>query len=96
MNFGIVEEFKILYRLQQYLEMINLQRSKSQIDSDPMIEENLTSTSVATTATALEVLSESDYHISLIRAIEWITRSWHSVSSERIFSSWKRHICSIY
>ena len=39
MNFGIVEEFKILYRLQQYLEMINLQRSKSQIDSDPMIEE---------------------------------------------------------
>ena len=23
MNFGIVEEFKILYRLQQYLEMIN-------------------------------------------------------------------------
>ena len=33
MNFGIVEEFKILYRLQQYLEMINLQRSKSQIDS---------------------------------------------------------------
>lgn len=90
MNFGIVEEFKILYRLQQYLEMINLQRSKSQIDSDPMIEENLTSTSVATTATALEVLSESDYHISLIRAIEWITRSWHSVSSERIFSSWKK------
>ena len=90
MNFGIVEEFKILYRLQQYLEMINLQRSKSQLGSDPMIEDNLTTTPVATAATALEVLSESDYHISLIRAIEWIIRSWHSVSSERIFSSWKK------
>ena len=26
MNFGIVEEFKILYRLQQYLEMINYKK----------------------------------------------------------------------
>lgn len=29
MNFGIIEEFKIFYRIQQYTEMIRLQR-KSQ------------------------------------------------------------------
>ncbi|RLV94475.1 Protein PDC2 [Spathaspora sp. JA1] len=81
MNFGIIEEFKILYRLQQYLEMINLQRNNSKLT---------TTVTTGSAAPALEVLSEGDYHIPMIRVIEWITRSWHSITPERIFSSWKK------
>ncbi|CAI5757384.1 unnamed protein product [Candida verbasci] len=87
MNFGIIEEFKILYRLQQYLEMINLQRNnsrKSKIDS------NNFEFKVHDVSPSLEVLSETDYHIPMIKVIEWITRAWHSLTQERIFHSWKR------
>ncbi|KAG7663022.1 PDC2 [[Candida] subhashii] len=125
MNFGIIEEFKILYRLQQYLEMINLQRNNSKpttttnttgksstTNSSPQQDDNsnpmttattpgsqmdlntMSTTATATTLSSningLEVLSEEDYHIPIIRVIEWITRSWHSITQERIFSSWKK------
>lgn len=92
-SFGIIEEFKILYRLQQYLEMINLQRINSK-DSLKVTGKG-TETKVEVNkevndGLSLEVLSESDYHIPLIKVIEWIKRSWESISQERIFLSWKR------
>ncbi|EMG49632.1 PDC2 Protein PDC2 [Candida maltosa Xu316] len=94
MSFGLVEEFKILYRLQQYLEMINIQRNNSAAVSTESSNNQITASNIdsvpADAPLGLEVLSEADYHISLIKAIEWITRSWHSISTERIFSSWKK------
>lgn len=97
MSFGLVEEFKILYRMQQYLEMINLQRNISNGGrnnngtTEDLTTENLDSAAAQSILVpSLEVLSSSHYHIPLIKAIEWITRSWHSISQERIFSSWKK------
>ncbi|ODV80423.1 DDE-domain-containing protein, partial [Suhomyces tanzawaensis NRRL Y-17324] len=103
MNFGIVEEFKILYRIQQYLEMINLQRRKSRRlnDKEELLEcelsnddhpadFNLEYLRNESSSTAMEVLSESDYTIPLIKVIEWIKRAWDSLSSEKIFISWRK------
>ncbi|RCK63772.1 Protein PDC2 [Candida viswanathii] len=95
MSFGLVEEFKILYRMQQYLEMINLQRNISSggrsNGAEDLTTENIDSAAAQNILVpSLEVLSSSHYHIALIKAIEWITRSWHSISQERIFSSWKK------
>ncbi|EGW32405.1 uncharacterized protein SPAPADRAFT_50964 [Spathaspora passalidarum NRRL Y-27907] len=92
MNFGIIEEFKILYRLQQYLEMINLQRNNSKVDKmvNSSSQIDLNKYDISSNTPGLEVLSETDYHIPMIRVIEWITRSWHSITQERIFSSWKK------
>lgn len=87
MNFGIVQEFKILYRLQQYLEMIKVQRN---LKSDKPLN-NLQMNNSST-----DVLSESDYNIPIIKAIEWIRRSWDAVLPEKILSSWKRtHLINI-
>lgn len=86
MSFGIVEEFKILYRLQQYLEMINQQRSL-----DPSLSPLSTSSSLSKLrAHDSEVLQESDYHVPFIKVIEWIKRSWNSIGTEKIFLSWKQ------
>ena len=97
-SFGIVEEFKILYRLQQYLEMIRLQRKNSKSNADEVNENSNVSSDVnlnnykpsATPSTAMEVLSESDYHIPLIKVIEWIKRSWDSITQETIHMAWKK------
>ncbi|KAG2733753.1 hypothetical protein G9P44_003278 [Scheffersomyces stipitis] len=95
MNFGIIEEFKILYRLQQYLEMINRQRLNSKAgnkseeirEASPDID---LSNYKAVALQGMEVLSENDYHIPLIKVIEWIKRSWDSLTCEKIFLSWKK------
>lgn len=86
MSFGIVEEFKILYRLQQYLEMINKQRN-TKVNPDHTLYSQLMLTPSPDSA---EILSESDYYIPLIKALEWIKRSWDSLSQETIFSAWRR------
>lgn len=98
MSFGIIEEFKILYRLQQYLEMINLQRiNVRQTNGDgpfPLSKSNSINfkdfKSMMDGTSNTTVLAESDYHIPLIKVIEWIKRSWDSISPEKIFSSWRR------
>ncbi|EDK45323.1 conserved hypothetical protein [Lodderomyces elongisporus NRRL YB-4239] len=122
MNFGIIEEFKIFYRSQQYAALINLQRSISKKNDNRRIQRgpgsaflpsytnnasghiasiaNLTptptpttangTTTTTTTSSALEVLSEHDYHIPLVKVIEWVTKSWLMVSPARIFHSWRR------
>lgn len=110
MSFGIVEEFKILFRLQQYLEMINLQRMNHKQGSQNLKDDNYSNDSIPKSSsisltnfetmldgnTNNNVLSESDYHIPLIKVIEWIKRSWDSISSERIYLSWKRaHIINL-
>lgn len=38
----------------------------------------------------MEVLSEADYNIPFIKVIEWIKRSWDSLSQEKIYLAWKR------
>lgn len=99
MSFGIVEEFKILYRLQQYLEMINIQRihHKKEFknnDSNHFLKANsITLNNFKTMVNGSNsdsVLSESDYQIPLIKVIEWVKRSWDSISKEKIFMSWKK------
>ncbi|KAI3403004.2 PDC2 [Candida oxycetoniae] len=110
MNFGIIEEFKIFYRIQQYSALISLQKDisrknnceaakhKSLMSSIEMISSPSSPSpsssslppSPAPVSPALEVLSEHDYHIPLIRVIEWIKKSWMMVSQERIYHSWKR------
>lgn len=90
MSFGIVEEFKILYRLQQYLEMINKQRNHNS-DSEgnsPMSRSAVIN--MRANGDPTEVLAEADYQVPFIRVIEWIKRSWDSISPQKIFVSWKR------
>ncbi|KAF3989581.1 hypothetical protein FT663_02863 [Candidozyma haemuli var. vulneris] len=93
MSFGIVEEFKILYRLQQYLDMINKQRSNSGKDSrssslaSPVSLDSFKTPSVM--SESAEVLAESDYQVPFIKVIEWIKRAWDSISAEKIFLSWR-------
>lgn len=89
MSFGIVDEFKILFRLQQYLEMINKQRNSTETEgvSSPMSR----SQKLPTQNSALpEILSEGDYQVPFIKVIEWIKRSWDSISQEKIFLAWKK------
>ncbi|KAI5968311.1 hypothetical protein CANMA_002527 [Candida margitis] len=97
MNFGIIEEFKILYRIQQYTEMIKLQRNKSLGNRTKQKSMRNSAASplglnydMANTSPALEVLAEQDYHIPMIKVIEWVTKAWSLVSPERIFQSWKK------
>lgn len=91
MSFGIVEQFKILYRLQQYLEMINKQRNN--MDSDSLALPKLSSSlnlSQMKVSDETEVLSELDYQVPFIKVIEWIRRSWDSISPQMIFLAWKQ------
>lgn len=97
-SFGIVEEFKILYRLQQYLEMIKLQRKNSKSNTDEVNDNANLSAGVnlnnykanVNTSAAMEVLSESDYHVPLIKVIEWIKRAWDSITQEKIHMAWRK------
>ncbi|OBA20137.1 DDE-domain-containing protein, partial [Metschnikowia bicuspidata var. bicuspidata NRRL YB-4993] len=88
-SFGIVEEFKIVFRLQQYLEMINKQNN--QVSSDHSLSPM--SRSEALVAKGNEcgvILSEKDYQVPFIKAIEWIKRSWDSISKQKIYQAWQR------
>lgn len=93
MSFGIVEEFKILYRIQQYLDMINKQRSnagKGSRSSSLALPVSLDSfRAPSVTSESAEVLAESDYQVPFIKVIEWIKRAWDSISAEKIFTSWR-------
>lgn len=97
-SFGIVEEFKILYRLQQYLEMIKLQRKNSKSNTDEVNDNSNLSSGVnlnnykanVNPSAAMEVLSESDYHVPLIKVIEWIKRAWDSITQEKIHMAWRK------
>lgn len=92
MSFGIVEQFKILCRLQQYLEMINLQRNN--VDSLtlalPKPGSSMVNLANFKESDDTEVLSERDYQIPFIKVIEWIRRSWDSITPQMIFLSWKQ------
>ena len=93
MSYGIIQEFKILYRIQQYLEMIRLQARRSEKSTSDSFYGNSEldkSEAPQLPVGTLEVLSESDYQIPTIKVIEWIWRSWNSISKEKIFNSWKR------
>lgn len=95
-SFGIIEEFKILYRLQQYLEMIKIQRAhsksnNSQDDSNQNTDIHGNNNKQNDhSSPAMEVLSEADYHVPLIKVIEWIKRAWDSITQEKIHTSWKK------
>lgn len=93
MSFGIVEEFKILYRLQQYLEMINRQRTNSGSDAKSLVSTlpmSLNSIPASNVSDSSDVLSEADYQVPFIKVIEWIKRSWDSISAEKIYLSWRQ------
>lgn len=95
MNFGIIEEFKVLYRIQQYTAMIKLQHHKSVVAKSHRKSCSTASSlgynyNITNTSPALEVLAEQDYHIPMIQVIEWVTKAWSMVSPERIFRSWKK------
>lgn len=91
MNFGIIEEFRILFRLRQYLAMINLQRLNSKTSTIYDKGKNKYDLSKLKTNTdaAMGVLSEVDYKIPLINVLEWIRLAWDSVAPIKIFDSWK-------
>lgn len=89
MSFGIIDEFKILFRLQQYLEMINKQRNHTDTEggTSPMSR----SQKLPVQNSGLpEILSENDYNVPFIKVIEWVKRSWDSISQEKIFLAWKK------
>lgn len=88
MSFGIVEEFKILYRLQQYLEMINKQRNHGDSDSGLPISSSSNLNNLKRSSES-DVLSQNEYDVLFMKVIEWIKRSWDSISSQKIFLSWK-------
>lgn len=91
MNFGIIEEFRILFRVRQYLAMINLQRLNSKTTSiyDKVSNQYDLSKLNHNANTAMEVLSETDYRIPLINVLEWIRLVWDSVSPTKILDAWK-------
>ncbi|WPK23990.1 hypothetical protein PUMCH_001244 [Australozyma saopauloensis] len=89
MSFGIVDEFKILFRLQQYLEMINKQRNHTESEgaTSPMSRSQKLP---GPNSSLPEILSEGDYQVPFIKVIEWVKRSWDSISQEKIFLAWKK------
>lgn len=91
MSFGIVEQFKILYRLQQYLEMINKQRNYMDLESLtlPKLNSSLSLSNMKVSDEA-QVLSELEFQVPFIKVIEWIRRSWDSISSQMVFLAWKQ------
>lgn len=89
MSFGIIDEFKILFRLQQYLEMINKQRNHT--DTEGSTSPISRSQKLPVQNSGLpEILSENDYNVPFIKVIEWVKRSWDSISQEKIFLAWKK------
>lgn len=93
MNFGIVYEFKILYRLQQYLDMINKQKKNHSSNQPSATSMNY---KIEANSATTDVLSEPDYIVPLVRSIEWIKRAWDSISSEKILYAWhKTHLINI-
>lgn len=93
-SFGIVEEFKVCYRLQQYLEMINVQRRRAAAApgaASPRAA--VTSATIGTyrpPAASTATLAEADYNVPLIKAIEWVQRAWDSIAPERVYLAWRR------
>lgn len=88
MSFGIVEEFKILYRLQQYLEMINKQRNLGDSENGLPIS-SLSNLNNIKRSSETDVLSQNDYDVLFMKVIEWIKRSWDSISGQKVYLSWK-------
>ena len=94
MNYGITEEFKVLYRIQQYLSLVTLQELLSGSTCTGQ-SNNLSAVDLSNHKGLLSkgasnnMLSESEYNIPMIRAIEWIQKAWSSISQEQIFASWK-------
>lgn len=87
MSFGIVEEFKILYRLQQYLEMINKQRNHGETGNELPISSSSNLNNLKRSSES-DVLSQSEYDVLFMKVIEWIKRSWDSISAQKIYLSW--------
>lgn len=88
-SFGIVEEFKIVFRLQQYLEMINKQNNKA-AGNQSLYPASRGENLAAKTNDCGEILSEKDYQVPFIKAIEWIKRSWDSITNQKIYQAWKK------
>ena len=90
MSFGIIDEFKNLFRLQQYFEMINKQRNHTEADRDHTLSR---SKKVPDQSSSLPGVSfEDDYNIPFIKVIEWVKRSWDSISQEKNFLSWRKNV----
>ena len=85
-SFGIVEEFKIVFRLQQYLEMINKQNNKA-AGNQSLYPASRGENLAAKANDCGEILSEKDYQVPFIKAIEWIKRSWDSITNQKNLSS---------
>lgn len=93
-SFGIVEEFKVCYRLQQYLEMINVQRRRAAAaPGGGAPRAAVTSATIGAyrpPAASTATLAEADYNVPLIKAIEWVQRAWDSIAPERVYLAWRR------
>lgn len=90
MSFGIVEEFKTLYRIQQYVDKINLQKLKSNIKVENKHPIDFNNLDYKESPQGMEILTEADYQIPVIQVIEWIKNAWDSITPQKIFFSWKR------
>lgn len=84
MNYGIVEEFKVLFRKRQYEHMIKLQQQRSS-----MSQSCPSSPTPDLTSLGAGMLSQSDYNVPLPLAFEWISHAWGKVSEEVIFLAWR-------
>lgn len=101
-SYGIIDEFKTLFRIRQYREMVQLQARR--LGDGPSGSEGGHSDSGAANGSAngllgeapslpvgtLEVLSETDYQIPTIKVVEWIWRTWNELLPATIFESWRR------
>lgn len=73
LNWGIISEFKILYRLQQYLYMIRTQRALRNRSSPPQ----------------LAPLTMAQYQLPLSECVVWIRRAWELIPPRTILAAWK-------
>lgn len=87
MHYGIIEEFKELFRQRHYQHMTGKQRDRSSMD----FSKRLSSPDPKPGLTSLgdEVLSHRDYRVPLARALCWIEDAWKYVSQEAIFCAWR-------
>lgn len=75
MSYGIATEFKTLYRIQHYSEMVARQRG---IKTGGEFSKSG------------GTLSESDYRVPFTQVLDWIKNAWEALLKEVIFLSWKQ------
>lgn len=87
MHYGIIEEFKKLFRQRHYQHMTEKQRQRTNADFSKSLASPGPKPGLASLGD--EVLSHRDYRVPLARALCWIEDAWKNVPQEAIFCAWR-------